>query len=341
MHNLKGFHTFSIPVNAFAVEEITTIPQLIACYEKTKALEKPFLFIGEGSDILFTDNFLGTVAVNKILGKEYHEDANYHYLTVAGGENWHQLVEWCVDKGIGGLENLALIPGCVGSAPIQNIGAYGVEVKDFLDQVKVLDLETQQLTTLTNQECQFGYRESIFKHDLKHHYIIVEVTFKLPKVWVPQVAYGELAALPPELKTPKGIFDKVCEIRSNKLPNPKVEGNAGSFFKNPIVSKSVFSVLQDRYPQIPHYPQPDGTVKLAAGWLIDQCQLKGYQIGGAKVHPNQALVLVNIGNATAGEVVALARYVREKVLIKFGVALEPEVRFIGNNGEVDASALIS
>ncbi|MDG6897774.1 UDP-N-acetylenolpyruvoylglucosamine reductase [Actinobacillus delphinicola] len=341
MHDLKRFHTFSIPVNAFAVEEITTLPQLLACYQKTKVLEKPFLFIGEGSDVLFTENFSGTVAINRMLGKKHYEDDDYHYLTIAGGENWHQFVKWCVQQGIGGLENLALIPGCVGSAPIQNIGAYGVEVKDFLKEVKVLDLDTQNISTLTNDECQFGYRESIFKHALKDRHIIIEVTFKLPKKWQPQVTYGELAILPIELRTPQGIFDKVCEIRANKLPDPRIEGNAGSFFKNPIVDQDIFSALEKQYPQMPHYPQTDGTVKLAAGWLIDQCQLKGYQIGGAKVHPKQALVLVNVGNATADDVVALARYVREKVLAKFGVALEPEVRFIGNNGEIDASSLIS
>lgn len=341
MCSLKDFHTFAIPVKALSIEEIYTSEQLLESYQKAKEAHRPFLFIGEGSDILFTDDFLGTVAVNKMAGKVHYEDTNYHYLTVAGGENWHQFVEWCIEQGVGGLENLALIPGCVGSAPIQNIGAYGVEVRDFLDRVKVLNLETQQFLTLSNQECQFGYRESIFKHDLKDHHIIVEVTFKLPKKWRPQVAYGELAALPEELKTPKGIFDKVCEIRTSKLPDPHIEGNAGSFFKNPIVNSDIFLRLQKQYPQMPHYPQSDGLVKLAAGWLIDQCQLKGYQIGGAKVHSKQALVLVNTGTATSEDVVRLASEVRKKVLTKFGVALEPEVRFIGKKGEVDATSSIS
>ncbi len=341
MCNLKNFHTFSIPVSAWQVVEVTNLPQLIALYQSTKQQKRPFLFIGEGSDVLFIEDFNGVVAVNRLFGKMYREDEEYYYLTVAGGENWHALVRDCVAKGIGGLENLALIPGCVGSAPIQNIGAYGVEVKDFLAYVKVLDLETQVISILNNHECQFGYRESIFKHILKKQHIIIEVEFELPKKWQPKTTYGELASLSNELKTPQEIFNKVCEIRRRKLPNPQIEGNAGSFFKNPVILTSQFSQLIAKYPQMPYYPQPNGEVKLAAGWLIDQCHLKGYQIGGAKVHNRQALVLVNTGQATSEDVINLARLVYKQVLDTFGIALEPEVRFIGKEGEVDASSLIS
>lgn len=238
-----------------------------------------------------------------------------------------------IEHNIAGLENLALIPGCVGSAPIQNIGAYGVEFQKVADYVELLELATGNIIKVTDG--QYGYRESIFKKQYADGYAVIYVGIKLPKQWQPVLTYGELRNFDPKSITPKMIFDKVCEIRLSKLPDPKVLGNGGSFFKNPVVDKKVADKLLEIYPTMPIYPQVNNQVKLAAGWLIDQCGLKGYQLGGAAVHQNQALVLVNKNNATAQDVVELARYVRNAVLRKFSVNLSPEIRFIGKIAEID------
>ena len=244
------------------------------------------------------------------------------------GENWHQLVEWSLSQGIDGLENLALIPGCAGSAPIQNIGAYGVEFKDVCDYVDVLNLNTGEQFRLQANECEFGYRESIFKHRYAQGYVITAVGLKLAKNWQPILKYGSLVNFDPQTVTAKQVFDEVCHIRRSKLPDPKEFGNAGSFFKNPVVSAEQFAKIQKQVENLPHFPQLDGSVKLAAGWLIDQCHLKGFQIGGAAVHQQQALVLINKGNATGQDVVKLAHHIRQTVADKFGVYLQPEVRFM-------------
>ena len=260
---------------------------------------------------------------------------------VNGGENWHQLVEWSLSQGIDGLENLALIPGCAGSAPIQNIGAYGVEFKDVCDYVDVLNLNTGEQFRLQASECEFGYRESIFKHRYAQGYVITAVGLKLAKNWQPILKYGSLVNFDPQAVTAKQVFDEVCHIRRSKLPDPKEFGNAGSFFKNPVVSAEQFAKIQKQVENLPHFPQPDGSVKLAAGWLIDQCHLKGFQIGGAAVHQQQALVLINKGNATGQDVVKLAHHIRQTVADKFGVYLQPEVRFMGAKGEVNSEQIIS
>lgn len=291
--------------------------------------------------MLFLENFNGVVILNRLMGITHEQDANFHYLHVNGGENWHNLVQWAVEQGINGLENLALIPGCAGSAPIQNIGAYGVEFKDVCDYVDVLDLANGTTFRLNAAQCAFGYRESIFKHRYQYDYVIIAVGLKLAKDWRPVLQYGSLKEFDPQTVSAKHIFDEVCRIRQSKLPNPDEFGNAGSFFKNPVVSAEQFADIKKQHENLPHFPQTDGTVKLAAGWLIDQCQLKGYQIGGAAVHEKQALVLINKGNATGADVVALARHVRQTVAEKFGVYLQPEVRFMGENGEVNSEKAIA
>lgn len=334
MQALHSFHTFGIPSKAKDIDFITDISVLKKSFQKAQQQSLPFLFIGSGSNLLFIEDFQGIVAINQLKGICHTEDENYHYFYLQGGENWHQFVEWTVKNNIGGLENLALIPGCVGSAPIQNIGAYGMEFKDVCDYVEILNLKTNEIFRLTKEECDFGYRESIFKNRYKNDFIIIAVGMKLNKHWQPQLSYGELKSL--NNPTPKEIFQKICEVRHQKLPNPQQIGNAGSFFKNPIIDTARFQQLQAQYPHIPHYLQIDNQVKLPAGWLIDQCGLKGFQIGGAKVHDKQALVLINTGNATARDVVILAATVRQKVMEKFGVRIEPEVRFIGATGEIDA-----
>jgi UDP-N-acetylmuramate dehydrogenase len=244
------------------------------------------------------------------------------------GESWHGLVQWTLAQGLPGLENLALIPGTVGAAPVQNIGAYGVELKDRFDSLDAVDLVTGRTVTLDAAACRFGYRDSVFKQHLAGKSVITRVRFRLPRPWAPVLGYldlerkrAETGIAEPDART---IFDWVCAIRRAKLPDPAVIGNAGSFFKNPVVSAEQCRDIIDRDPEVVHYPLPDGSVKLAAGWLIDACGWKGKAVGGAAVYDKQALVLVNRGGATGGEVVTLARAIQESVYGRFGIRLEPE-----------------
>ncbi|WP_301099829.1 UDP-N-acetylmuramate dehydrogenase [Otariodibacter sp.] len=337
--NLRPFHTFHLSVTANKVIPVHTPSELIDEWQKANQANQPVLLLGQGSNILFVENFAGTVLINQLKGIQHTEDEDFHYLNVAGGENWHELVKWTLTQNIMGLENLALIPGCVGSAPIQNIGAYGVEFEKACEFVEVINLHSGETLKLSNEQCQFGYRESIFKHEYKDDYAIISVGLKLAKQWQPTLTYGSLTQFDPTTVTAQQIFDEVCAIRSAKLPNPDQFGNAGSFFKNPIITFAKFSDLLTAYPTIPHYPQADGNVKIPAGWLIDQCQLKGYQIGGAAVHTQQALVLINKDNATAKDVIQLAKTVRQKVREKFGIEIHPEVRFIGKSGEINSEEI--
>lgn len=341
MQSLKPFHTFGIEAFAKTITKVTALEQLKTEWDRCQKENQPVLFLGEGSNVLFLNNFNGTVFINQLKGISHKEDENFHYLHVNAGENWHNLVEWALSNGIFGLENLALIPGCAGSAPIQNIGAYGVEFKDVCDYVDVFDLQKGESFRLTNAECEFGYRESIFKRQYAQGYVIVAVGLKLAKQWKPVLKYGSLVNFDESAVNSQQVFDEICAVRRSKLPDPTEWGNAGSFFKNPVVTQEHFQWLQQEYPSIPNFPVEEGFIKLAAGWLIDQCGLKGYQIGGAAVHQQQALVIINKGNATASDVVELAHHIRQAVAAKFDVYLAPEVRFIGENGEVNAENTIS
>lgn len=336
MQNLTPFHTFHLPASARKIVVVTAVEQWLTEWRAAQAENQPVLLLGQGSNVLFVEDFEGVVLCNAVKGIEAREDDQFHYLHVQGGENWHALVQWTLERGIGGLENLALIPGCVGSAPIQNIGAYGVEFEQFCDFVEVLNLHDGEVFRLDREACQFGYRESVFKQGYRDGYVIISVGLKLPKAWQPRLNYGSLSELDPTTVTPLQIFEEVCAVRRAKLPDPNEVGNAGSFFKNPVVSFAQFHAIQTAYPQLPHYPQADGYVKLPAGWLIDQCQLKGRQVGGAAVHTQQALVLINRAEASGQDVLALAKLVRSTVRERFGVDLHPEVRFIGRLGEIDS-----
>lgn len=339
--SLKPFNTFGIESHTVKLVEASTANELVRAWQDAHAAGQPTLILGEGSNVLFIEDFSGVVILNRIQGVTVKESADAWHIYSGAGENWHQLVEYTLAHDMPGLENLALIPGCVGSSPIQNIGAYGVELRQVCEYVDCVELATGELRRLTVAECRFGYRDSIFKHDYQQGFAIVGVGLRLKKQWQPVLTYGELVRLEPENVTPRQIFDAVCHMRRTKLPDPQVNGNAGSFFKNPVVTMQEAQALLTSYPTTPHYPQTDGTVKLAAGWLIDQCQLKGYRIGGAAVHRQQALVLINEENATADDVVSLARYVRQTVGQKFNIWLEPEVRFIASGGEVNAVETIS
>lgn len=327
-------NTFALDVFAKDVVTVTSVEQLQEVWRNNQ-LKQPIMIIGEGSNTLFTCDFAGTVVVNRIKGITITETQNEWCLRVGAGEIWHEVVSQTISQNIPGLENLALIPGCVGSAPIQNIGAYGVEFQKVADYVELLELASGKIITITDGH--YGYRESIFKQQYSQGYAVIYVGIKLPKQWQPVLTYGELKNFDPQMVTAQMVFDKVCEIRRSKLPDPKVLGNGGSFFKNPVVDKKIAEQLLEKYPTMPIYPQANNQVKLAAGWLIDQCGLKGYQIGGAAVHQQQALVLVNKHNATAQDVVALARYIRNTVLQQFSVNLSPEIRFIGSTGEINVN----
>ncbi|POP40412.1 UDP-N-acetylenolpyruvoylglucosamine reductase [Superficieibacter electus] len=340
-HSLKPWNTFGIDQAANDIVCAENEQQLVSAWQKATQQQSPVLILGEGSNVLFLTAFSGTVIVNRIKGINITERQEAWHIHVGAGENWHHLVQYTLQQGMPGLENLAMIPGCVGSSPIQNIGAYGVELQRVCDYVDCIELATGHALRLAAPQCRFGYRDSIFKHEYQHHYAIVAVGLRLPKVWQPVLTYGDLTRLDPATVTPQQVYDAVCHMRTTKLPDPKVNGNAGSFFKNPVISVAQAQTLLATFPDAPHYPQADGSIKLAAGWLIDKCQLKGMRMGGAAVHQQQALVLINTGNALSEDVVHLAQRVRHLVGEKFNVWLEPEVRFIGSHGEVSAVETIA
>ncbi|TKI07053.1 UDP-N-acetylmuramate dehydrogenase [Martelella alba] len=339
--SVKHLNTFAVDAVARQIVVADSEAELVRAWREAKRQSWPVLLLGGGSNILFLENFAGTVLLNRISGIRVTEDAVAWHIRVGAGEDWHGLVAFTLEQGIAGLENLALIPGRAGSAPIQNIGAYGVELESVCEYVDIIDLASGETQRLTGAQCRFGYRDSIFKHDYRDHSAITAVGIVLNKTWRPILTYGDLSRLNSADVTPRQVFDAVCAMRRNKLPDPAITGNAGSFFKNPLVSAAAARRLLAEYPDMPHYPQPTGEVKLAAGWLIDRCGLKGFRLGAAAVHEKQALVLINGGQATGREIAALAGYVRRQVSERFGVLLEPEVRFIGAGGEVDAMEAIS
>ena len=332
--SLKNVHTFSIEQTCDVLVEVTSVDELISVYQDPQWSALPKLMLGKGRNMLFTEHFSGLVIIKRLSGIELTESSESYSLHVSGGEDWPCLVEWSVDHGLGGLENLAMIPGCSGSAPIQNIGAYGVELQDVCEYVDILCLDTYTVKRLNKEECLFGYRDSIFKHALYGKAIVVAIGLTLAKEWKPCNHYGPLKSLPTETLSPRSIFDEVCAIRSSKLPDPSVQGNAGSFFKNPVITKDHFDRLSALFPNIVGYESND-MIKVAAGWLIDQCQFKGVIEGGAQVHPNQALVIINYDEASAVDILKLAARVRQAILDKFDIPLEHEVRFMGQDSETN------
>jgi len=330
------------PHNSFALDCFTDrfieINQLAELEQLTQLSDESFYILGEGSNTLFLESQAPTIIKMNLKSITMNETDDAYILNVAAGENWHNLVCYCLEKGINGLENLALIPGSVGAAPVQNIGAYGVEFADVCYSVNYYDFTSKKMLELSKAQCQFGYRDSIFKYQYKNKGIITGVTLRLPKVWQPKVSYQGLSDLVPPI-TAQVIFQQVVAMRSVKLPDPKKIANAGSFFKNPIVSKMQYQQLAQQFGKVPHYPQADGNIKLAAGWLIEQAGLKGYQQGDVGVHKNQALVLVNYGGGTGNELSQLALFVQQQVQEKFNVNIVPEVRLISHNGEIDFTQL--
>jgi UDP-N-acetylmuramate dehydrogenase len=329
VNDLSRLHTFGIAASCSRLLTLDSSQDLQTLRNEVKSAQ-PVLILGSGSNCIFTEDFDGVVALNRLSGVTVEESAHSFSLTVASGENWHELVVFCLERGIYGFENLALIPGTVGAAPIQNIGAYGRELNEFVRAVDYIDLRTGQSEQLIAEECQFGYRNSVFKQTIAKHWFITHVYFEIPKNNRLETSYGELAAL--EEPTPWGIFETVCAVRTRKLPDPKRLGNAGSFFKNPVISSSHFTRLQQRFSQLPSYRVDDARVKIPAAWLIDQCGFKGTSIGGVRCHPNQPLVLTNTGGAIGADLLSLARAIRDKVESDFNIELENEVRLLGQKG---------
>jgi len=334
---LQPHNTFGIVAKArmlVRVRGVLDVQQLLADPEFGTI---PKFVLGGGSNVILTGDVKPLVLKVEVPGRRLVEDGPRSTLLEAGaGENWHEFVTWTLDQGWPGLENLALIPGTVGAAPVQNVGAYGVEMQDRFDSLDAIDLFTGKTFTLDAAQCAFGYRDSIFKHvaakegdfGLGGRALILRVRFRLPKPWKPVLGYLDLQRKIQEsgIASPSArqVYDWVCAIRSAKLPDPRVIGNAGSFFKNPTVTPDQCQDIIAREPNIVHYPMPDGSVKLAAGWLIDACGWKGKSVGNAGVYEKQALVLVNRGGATGGEVVTLARAIQTSVYERFGIRLEPE-----------------
>jgi UDP-N-acetylmuramate dehydrogenase len=329
--SLKKYNTFGLDYKTDSLIIISSEDEAISLFSNRKVLKEPLFILGGGSNILFTKDFNGTIIHPEIKGIEIIEQINETIIISAGaGVPWDELVQWTVNNGYGGLENLSFIPGTVGATPVQNIGAYGVEVKDTIEKVVAISLADGTHREFTNEECRFGYRESIFKGELKGMYLITSVWYRLATNPSPNTVYGSLSEEvqrlgPVSLST---VRQAVINIRMSKLPDPDKIGNAGSFFKNPVITQSLSEELLRKYPQLPAFKDHTGLAKIAAGWLIDQCGWKGKCIGDAGVHDKQALVLVNHGKATGPEILKLSETISKSVFDKFGIRLQTEVEIL-------------
>lgn len=327
--SLLPYNTFRIDVKAKYFVEISSIDDLNKLIQLDEFKSNKKFILGGGSNLLLTKDFDGIVVRLGIKGISVHEDGDDVYVEAGAAEVWNDFVQFNVDKGFAGIENLSLIPGTVGACPIQNIGAYGVEVKDTIYKVNAFHLASGELKSFSNEECKFSYRESAFKNEWKGEYIITSVVFKLSKTLNLKLHYGaieeELSKRGISNPTLRNVADVVSEIRVSKLPDPSTIGNSGSFFKNPIIEKSLFNTIHINFPEIVNYPTQDGKVKLAAGWLIEQCSWKGKQIGNVGTWKNQALVIVNHGGASGKEIFDFSELIISSVYERFGVKLEREV----------------
>jgi UDP-N-acetylmuramate dehydrogenase len=327
--SLRAYNSFGLPAVAATLLRVRSDGDVHRVVDHREFGIAPKLILGGGSNMVLTRDVAALVLKVEIMGRRLvHESADAFIVEAGAGENWHDFVAWTLEQGWPGLENLALIPGLVGAAPVQNIGAYGVELKDRFDSLDGVDLVTGRSVSLNAAQCGFAYRDSVFKHLLAGKTLITRVRFRLPRPWQPVLGYLDLQRRIADTGNPnpdtRTLFDWVCSIRRAKLPDPLEIGNAGSFFKNPVVSAEQCRDIIGRDPSIVHYPLPDGSAKLAAGWLIDACGWKGKSIGRAGVYPQHSLVLVNRGGAIGAEVTTLAQAIQESVYGRFGIRLEPE-----------------
>lgn len=333
-YSLLGHNTFGIDAKCDRFVEYATIEDAQELASTLSRQKQHLLIIGKGSNLLLTDDFHGTVLHSAIKGIETlpTNDADTVLLRCGSGETWDDVVAKCVENGWYGIENLSLIPGEVGASAIQNIGAYGAEAKDFVFLVEAVDIETGEKVTLKNSECRYAYRDSIFKHEWKNRFLITHVTYKLSKIFTPELEYGNICkALDDKgigIPTAKELRETIIEIRRAKLPDPEILGNAGSFFMNPIVDREIYNRLLPHYGTLPHYDIDEQHVKIPAGWLIEQCGWKGRAFGNAGVHDKQALVLVNLGNAKGSDILALSNRIISDVKDKFGIDIHPEVNVV-------------
>jgi len=342
MHYHKQF--LLKPINSFNFSSITDYIYYPASEDDLQLLPNlshlNFYILGDGTNTLFINDKAPIIIRSNFKGIFVQEDIDTFTVTVGSGENWHELVCFCLERNINGLENLALIPGSVGAAPVQNIGAYGAEFSDFCVSVQWYDLLNRKIKTILKDDCNFGYRESIFKQKLRNKGLITQVTLSFPKVWSAKKNYGGLNELPFDVSA-KDLMDKVISLREQKLPDPTVLPNAGSFFKNPIVTKVEAEKLLAIYPKMPFYTFKYSTdIKLAAGWLIENAGLKGFCYKNVGVHKNQALVLVNYNAQFGDEIISLAKYVQQQVKIKFNVFISPEVRMVNSLGEINFADIV-
>jgi UDP-N-acetylmuramate dehydrogenase len=333
--SLKPFNTFGIDAKARFFAWFSNIEELAQLTSAAPAINRqlPTMILGGGSNILFTQDYNGLIIKNEMKGIEVTaEDADHSYVTAAAGENWHRFVLYCIANNYAGVENLSLIPGNVGASPMQNIGAYGVEIKDVFHGLEAYSPEDNKIVTFGLEDCKFGYRESVFKHKYRNRFVITNVTFRLNKIPSFKTSYGaiqqELDKMGISELSIQAISQAVINIRRSKLPDPAEIGNSGSFFKNPTIPLQQFERLKTEHPQIVGYPASANTVKVAAGWLIEQCGWKGYRKGDAGCHAKQALVLVNFGNAKGVEIYALSTEIMHSVEEKFGIILEREVNIV-------------
>lgn len=333
--SLKALNTLRVEASAAVLADVASADELPDLFAAIDTRHTPWLALGEGSNVLFADDFAGVVVRPHLTGIDpLDEQSDPVRVRVGAGENWHGFVQWTLANGLCGLENLALIPGTVGAAPVQNIGAYGVELERYIAQVEAYDVLEHRLRSLEPGECGFAYRDSRFKHE-RERWLITAVKFDLPRHAALTLDYAgvreALANTGIDAPTPRDVFEAICAIRRRKLPDPALIGNAGSFFKNPVVPDAQAAFIQDHHPGLPTWPASDGRTKLSAAWLIEQAGLKGYRQGDAGISERHALVLVNHGDASGRELLALARHVENAVESRFGVTLEPEPRIIGTD----------
>jgi len=332
-YSLRDYNTFGIDAYAKYFAAFNSVDDLQSLLQSGEYKNEPKLFLGGGSNILFTKKFDGLVLKNEIDGiKIIHEEEKYIYVKVGAGVNWHQFVLYCIHKNLAGVENLSLIPGNVGASPMQNIGAYGVEIKDVFFSLEAYQVLENRIITFTLNDCEFGYRESVFKKKYKDQFVILDVTFRLNKIPHYNISYGaiedELKKMQVEKLSIKAISDAVINIRTSKLPDPKIIGNAGSFFKNPEINSQRLEHLLLTEPAMPSYKITDNSFKIPAGWLIEKCGWKGYRNGDVGCYDKQALVLVNYGNARGSEIFNLSEEIRKSVYNEFGIMLQREVNII-------------
>ncbi|HSW92831.1 MAG TPA: UDP-N-acetylmuramate dehydrogenase [Gammaproteobacteria bacterium] len=331
---LKRFNTFGIDANARYFIAIQSPEELAALLTDTPFRKIPKLVLGDGSNVLFTKNYDGLIIKNAIRGiQTVFENDDHVWLKVGSGENWHDFVMYCIERGYGGVENLSLIPGTVGAAPIQNIGAYGMELCDVFKTAEAMNLLDGSIQTFQQADCRFGYRDSVFKNEYKNQYAILSVVLRLDKKHRFHIEYGNIQETLESMQVKdlsiKAISDAIIHIRQSKLPNPKELGNAGSFFKNPLIPRAHFSELKKHFPDMPSFPSGDvDTIKIPAAWLIEQCGFKGKRFGDAGVHEKQALILVNYNACKGSAILELAERIQQSVHDKFSVQLTPEVNLI-------------